>query len=170
MLISFPFFAVLSCPTYFYSYLIGLMCIIFAWLMSEKVGRLIAAQQFCKWLIRVWKGEWETFKELSHKWAKGNHIYSTSGMKYRQSERRKPLWKVYCTYSLVVKARLNFTSSDFKQDLSLENIHRVRCVTKPFDVAERMMLPLKTVKPCEKFWAWKLTPDFWEQYFKNNGQ
>lgn len=73
--------------------------IIFVWLMSEEVGRLITAQQFCKWLIGVWREEWETFKEVYGVRGKEDDINNTSGQQ-RQSERRQPLWKVYwkCTW------------------------------------------------------------------------
>lgn len=74
--------------------------IISAWLMSQKVGCEITAVQFCKWLIGVWKSEWETFKEVYYVRAKENDINSTSGMKQRQSERGKSFWEVYWTCTL----------------------------------------------------------------------
>lgn len=92
--------------------------IVFAWLMSQKVGCQITAVQFCKWLTGVWKAEWETFKEVYYVRAKENDINSTSGMKLRQRE--ESLFEKFIERALcIVEATLDLTSSDFIQDLSL---------------------------------------------------
>lgn len=87
--------------------------VIFAWLMSQKVGLLITAQQFFVNDSSVWECEWETFKGIFYVKVKANNINSTWGMKQRQSERGKrgkSLWNISLNVFFV--ATLELTSSN----------------------------------------------------------
>lgn len=69
--------------------------------MSQKAWCLIAAQQFCKWLICVWKAERETFKGVFYVSVRERHINSPSGMKQKQSEENGLFEELY----IIVRAK-----------------------------------------------------------------
>ena len=147
--------------------------VIFAWLMSQKVGLLRTAQQFfVNDSSSVWECEWETFKEVFYVKAKANNINSTWGMKQRQvreGKREENLFQTFLwTCSLLPHWSLQAQIFETQMiQLWEQNSLRIDW-SEPFNLAEMVMLPFNAFpKPDEKHEARSSFLTFWSNICNN---